>query len=297
MASLGFAPRSQWRDRAGLSPASLRAPAGPGPDGVCRPRPGRPGTLAFRILPGRPPGSNWRDRRARPRLTIGPVAWARISVALILALSLLPRSPARDPTAPTRLRLVAAAGVRTLLPPRWEFRPIPDTGVHRLGIQASGEALGMIPADLRHPGLEAYWVDATEVGVPTDYYELAARGPLLDLVDSVPGCRTDDQLEAVSPRHAPGPLDKWPGQYVTMMTGTCHTSTADTRWASFVAAPGFGPARKLGIPSSGLYVVRAAVPDGPDAERSLRTLMSGVSFGGTPVGDFLAAAGLPPRLP
>lgn len=225
------------------------------------------------------------------------MAWARVSVALLLCLSFLPRTTSVDDGVDPGMRLVAAAGVRTLLPPRWEFRPIPDTGAHRLGIQASESYLGMIPTDLRQPSLEAYWVDATEIGVPTDYYELAAQGPLLDLVGTAPGCRLEGRLEAVSPRHAPGSLDKWPGQYVTMITGTCHTQDSDTRWASFVAAPGFGPARELGIPRSGLYVVRASVLDGPDAERSLRTLMSGVSFGGTPVGDFLAAVGLPARLP
>lgn len=225
------------------------------------------------------------------------MAWARISVALLLALSIVPRTPSGGGKAAPGMRLVAAAGVETLLPPRWEYRPIPDTGGHRMGIQASEDVLGMIPTDLRQPSLEAYWVDATEVGVPSDYYELAARGPLLDLVDSAPGCRPSGRLEAVSPRHAPGTLDMWPGQYVTMVMGTCHTRASDTRWASFVAAPGFGPARELGIPSSGLYVVRASVLDGPDAERSLRTLMSGVSFGGTPVGAFLAAAGLPSKLP
>jgi hypothetical protein len=225
------------------------------------------------------------------------LAWARISVALLLALSIVPRTPSGGGKAAPGMRLVAAAGVETLLPPRWEYRPIPDTGGHRMGIQASEDVLGMIPTDLRQPSLEAYWVDATEVGVPSDYYELAARGPLLDLVDSAPGCRPSGRLEAVSPRHAPGTLDMWPGQYVTMVMGTCHTRASDTRWASFVAAPGFGPARELGIPSSGLYVVRASVLDGPDAERSLRTLMSGVSFGGTPVGAFLAAAGLPSKLP
>ncbi len=228
------------------------------------------------------------------------MAWARLSVALFAALSFLPTAAGRS-TAPSieatpGLRLVSAAGVETMLPPKWEFRPIPDTGGHRLGIQASEELLGMIPTDLRHPGLEAYWVDATEVGVPSDYYELAARGPLSD---AAPGCDTEARREAVSPRHAPGDLEMWPGQYVTMATGTCpsRTTAADTRWASFVAAPGFGPSRALGIPHSGLYVVRASVPHGPDAERRLRTLMSGVSFGGTPLRDFLAAAGLPVRLP
>jgi hypothetical protein len=225
------------------------------------------------------------------------VAWARVIVPLLLALSFVPRTPSGGDEALPGMRLVATAGVETLLPPKWEYRPIPDTGGHRLGIQASEHLLGMIPTDLRQPSLEAYWVDATEVGVPSDYYELAARGPLLDLVDSSPGCRPEGRLEAVSPRHSPGDLDMWPGQYATMVTGTCHTQASDTRWASFVAAPGFGPARELGIPSSGLYVVRASVSNGPDADRRLRTLMSGVSFGGTPVGAFLAAAGLPSKLP
>ena len=230
------------------------------------------------------------------------MAWARLSAALFVALSLLPTA-SREPSTPTEatpaMRLVSAAGVETVLPPKWEFRPIPDTGNHRLGIQASEEVVGMIPTDLRHPGLEAYWVDATEVGVPSDYYELAARGPLVDLTDSTPGCHSEDRLVAVSPRHAPNALHMWPGHYVTMVTGSCdsHTAETNTRWASFVAAPGFGPARALGIPRSGLYVVRASVPDGPDADRRLRTLMTGVSFGGTPVGDFLVAAGLPPKLP
>jgi hypothetical protein len=224
------------------------------------------------------------------------VAWARVTVSLILALSLSTHSGGGD-RAPSGMRLVASFGVRTLLPPKWEFRPLPDTGVHRLGIQASRSHLGMVPTDLRQPGLEAYWVDATEVGVPSDYYELAARGPLAELSRSAPGCETDGRIELASPRHAPGRLDKWPGQYVAMMTGTCHSLAADTRWASFVAAPGFGPARELGIARSGLYVVRASVPDGPDAERGLRTRVTGVSFGGTPVGDLMAAAGLPSKLP
>jgi hypothetical protein len=230
------------------------------------------------------------------------VAWARLSIALFLGLSLLPSltSPSKAPAGeadPSALRLVASSGVQTLLPPKWEFRPLPETGSYRNGIQASAEVLGMIPTDLRQPGLEAYWVDATEVGVPSDYFEIAARGPFLELLRAEPGCRTE--RVAVSPRHAPGDLSPWPGQYVAAVSGTCvsRTSQDDTRWASFVAAPGFGPARTLGIPRSGLYVVRASVPEGPEAERQLRLLMAHVSFGGTRVPDFLTAAGLPAKLP
>jgi hypothetical protein len=232
------------------------------------------------------------------------VGWARLTVAFFVALSFLPTATERS-TAPLHpetlpgLRLVVAAGVETHLPPKWQFRPLPDPAGHRQGIQASAELLGMMPTDLRHPGLEAYWVDATRVGVPSDYYELAARGPVLDLLEAAPGCQTEMRRVATGHRHPSGAMHAWPGHYVATVTGTCdsRTSQDDTRWAEFVAAPGFGPERALGIARSGLYVVRASVPDGPDADRRLRLLMGGISFGGTPLGDFLSAAGLPVKLP
>jgi hypothetical protein len=223
------------------------------------------------------------------------VGWARIAVALIIALSFMtPAGTGRSgPMALDEdLRLVAAGRVETFLPPKWEFRPLPGaTQEHRQGLQASEMGLGMIPTDLRHPSLEAYWVDATEVGVPSDYYRLAARGPIQDLLRA-PGCHRDGRLVARSPRDVVRS-----GQYVATVTGTCSVWSGPVRWASFVAAPGFGPVRSMGIPRSGLYVVRASVSEGPDAEQQLRTLMNGVTFGGTSVGDFLTAAGLPPKLP
>jgi hypothetical protein len=223
------------------------------------------------------------------------VSWARIGVALVVALSFLtpPRGGATAPAHLDRdLRLIAAEGVKTLLPPKWEFRPLPESrGEHRRGVEASETMLGMIPTDLRQPSLEAYWVDATTVGVPSDYYRLAARGPIHDLLRA-PGCSPDRRSVARSPADV-----LRTGQYVATVTGSCSVWSGSVRWASFVAAPGFGPVRTLGIPRSGLYVVRASVPDGPEADRQLRLLMDGVSFGGTSVGEFLTAAGLPPNLP
>lgn len=190
------------------------------------------------------------------------------------------------------LRLASANGVETLLPPRWEFRPLAGAPEeHRRGLQAAQASLGMIPTDLRQPGLEAYWVDATGVGVPSDYYRLAARGPVQDLLRA-PGCHREARLVVRSPAEVMAG-----GQYVSTSSGTCRVWGGSVRWASFVAAPGFGPVRTLGIPRSGLYVVRASIPDGPDAERRLRTLMNGVSFGGTPIAEFLSVAGLPSKLP
>jgi hypothetical protein len=223
------------------------------------------------------------------------VTWVRIAVGVVVVLLFVaPPGRGRPDAAHTdpEFRLVVAQGVQTHLPPKWEFRPLPAVGDgHRRGVEASERMLGMIPTDLRQPSLEAYWVDATTVGVPSDYYRLAARGPIQDLLRS-PGCDPDHRLVARSP----GDFLR-SGQYVAAVTGTCSAWNGRVRWASFVAAPGFGPVRTLGIPRSGLYVVRASVTDGPDADRQLRLLMNGVSFGGTSVGEFLTAAGLPPKLP
>jgi hypothetical protein len=222
------------------------------------------------------------------------VVWTRVLVALVVGLSFAAPLGAREPAPQVTtgdLRLVSADGVQTLLPPKWEFRPLSGPSPHRRGLQASEDVLGMIPTDLRHPSLEAYWVDATGVGVPSDYYRLAARGPIQALMRA-PGCDRQTRMVVRSPRDVLAS-----GQYVSTSLGTCRVWSGPVRWASFVAAPGFGPVRTLGIPRSGLYVVRASVPDGPDAERQLRTLMSGVSFGGTPIGEFLTVAGLPSKLP
>ena len=223
------------------------------------------------------------------------MAWARVAVALVVALSFM-TSPGSGWPGPRHLdgdlRLVAAEGVETRLPPKWEYRPLSESpDEHRRGLEASQTMLGMIPTDLRHPSLEAYWVDATTVGVASDYYRLAARAPIQDLLRA-PGCDPDHRLVARSPADV-----LRSGQYVATVTGTCRVWSGRVRWASFVAAPGFGPVRSLGIPRSGLYFVRASVPQSPDADRQLRLLMDGVSFGGTSVGEFLSAAGLPPKLP
>jgi hypothetical protein len=227
------------------------------------------------------------------------VAWARVAVALLITLSFTATQSGPVLRAPPALagplQHVGSAGVEALLPPKWEFRPVPLTDAHQRGIQASTDLTGWSPADLRRPGLEAYWVDATEVGVPSDYYELAARGPALAILDAVPGCQTETRRVIEPHAHATGP-HPWPGHFVATVIGTCGAHAGDTLWASVVAAPGFGPVHEVGIPQSGLYVVRASVAQGPTAEQRLVRLMSGVSFGGTSVPEMLVAAGLPSQL-
>jgi hypothetical protein len=296
VAYLEVAPRSQWRDRAGFPPASHRAVARASAEVPPPLRPPRDAIFDSTALCPETAGGATPGATALRGLHFGrgPVGWARMAVALVVALSFMTSAGSGHPgpvALDEELRLVAAGRVETFLPPKWEFRPLPGAEGHRRGLQASEMALGMIPTDLRHPSLEAYWVDATEVGVPSDYYRLAARGPIQDLLRA-PGCQQDGRLVARSPTdlvHS--------GQYVAAVTGRCSVWSGPVRWASFVAAPGFGPVRSLGIHRSGLYVVRASVSEGPDAEQRLRTLLNGVSFGGTSVGEFLTAAGLPPKLP
>jgi hypothetical protein len=85
-------------------------------------------------------------------------------------------------------------------------------------------------------------------------------------------------------------LPNSPGDYVAIGEGVCRTSDATTRWAYFVAAPGYGPVRTVGIPSSGLYMIVAVMRDEPGAAAALDTLVRGTQFGGDSVSDFIAAA-------
>jgi hypothetical protein len=62
------------------------------------------------------------------------------------------------------------------------------------------------------------------------------------------------------------------------------------RWAYFVAAPGYGPVREVGIPSSGLYVVVAVMRDSPQAPHLLERLLKSTEFGGVSVPELIEAA-------
>jgi hypothetical protein len=139
------------------------------------------------------------------------------------------------------------------------------------------------------PGVSAAWVDATEVGLASDMYYLAATGPLLSHLVSGPGCRATSEDVVVD--HAPALMDgapDSPGDFVARAEGVCRgKGQRPTRWAYFIAAPGFGPAMKVGIPGSGLYVVVAVTRDGPNAHEHLSTMLSEVRFGEASVSNFV----------
>jgi hypothetical protein len=135
------------------------------------------------------------------------------------------------------------------------------------------------------------WIDGTAVGVPSDYYYLAATGPALDDLTGSEQCRATRRYVVAKhlPAFAQGATDS-PGDYVAHGLGTCTAGDRPTRWAYFVAAPGYGPLREVGIPSSGLYVVVAVMPASPRAAFLLNRLLRRTEFNGSSVADMLEAA-------
>jgi hypothetical protein len=135
------------------------------------------------------------------------------------------------------------------------------------------------------------WVDGTRVGVPSDYYYLAATGPALDVITGSSECSATSQRVIADhrPAFASGDPDS-PGDYVAVGRGTCTVGRQPIRWAYFVAAPGYGPVRALGIPSSGLYVVVAVMPDSPRVVHKLGLLLERTRFGEASVADLIEAA-------
>jgi hypothetical protein len=189
---------------------------------------------------------------------------------------------------PSPFSQVTAGQVTALIPDDWHAVSA-GLDVHE-GFFASPEPDAWPRMDGSVAGMSATWIDATRVGVPSDLYYLVATGPALGRLTHSPACR------AHSPRviadHRPAYLtgSDSVGDYIAKGTGTCTVRGVPTRWAYFVAAPGFGPAREIGIPTSGLYVVVAVLPDTRRASGMLRTLVGGTTFGGAGVRDFIAAA-------
>lgn len=187
---------------------------------------------------------------------------------------------------------VTAGEVRSIVPDGWLARSAVVLGQARGGFVASPEPEAWMRMDGSTEGMSATWVDATEVGVPSDFYYLAATGPLLSRLTHSDSCVSERRFVYLNnrptfdlerPQHG--------GDYVAQGEGTCSVHGASTRWAYFVAAPGFGPVRKMGIPASGLYVVVAVMPDSRRASATLTRLIEHTSFGGSSVSEFTETAG------
>jgi hypothetical protein len=197
---------------------------------------------------------------------------------------------------PSPYQQVTVGAVTARLPDRWH----PSTA-GSIDDPAQGLLAGPNPNPWRGDrpppeGFAAVWIDGTRVGVPSDYYYLAATGPVLDMITGSSVCSARNEVIADHrPEFASGKPGS-PGDYVAQGIGTCSIRDRPSRWAYFVAAPGYGPVREVGIPSSGLYVVVALMPDTPKAPQVLGRLLKGTEFGGASVEDFIAAAAASPSL-
>ena len=192
---------------------------------------------------------------------------------------------------PSPFQHVSAGPVTAVIPDAW--RPLLAGGTldPRHGIVA-GPRPGAWETD-RPPseGLAAMWVDGTQVGVPSDYYYLAAASTALDGITGSERCSSGQSRVIVDhvPEFAKGSPGS-PGDFVARGNGTCVVGKRRTRWAYFVAAPGYGPVREVGIPSSGLYVVVAVMPESPRAALMLSRLLEHTRFNGDSVAEMIAAA-------
>ena len=186
---------------------------------------------------------------------------------------------------------VTSGPVVGLVPERWTAVPLAGEGP-REGFLASPHPSHWRWVDGAIPGFAATWIDATEVGVPSDMYYLAATGPVLSNLVTAPGCRV--VRRSVITDHAPalaaGAADS-PGDFMIRADGFCRPhAQARTRWSYFVAAPGYGPAMGVGIPGSGLYVAVAVTRDTPRAPERLTRLLASVRFGDASVSHLVRAA-------
>jgi hypothetical protein len=192
---------------------------------------------------------------------------------------------------PSPYTRVTAGPVQALVPDGWDAMPLNPSAGYRGGFLASPELEGWARMDGSTAGMAATWVDATRVGVPSDFYYLAATGPLLTRLTSSEHCRAGarrvflDREPTLVSVDGPSPSD-----YVARGAGTCTVGEELTRWAYFVAAPGYGPVREVGIPTSGLYVVVAVLEDSKRARLTLQRLIGRATFGRSSVGDLLTVA-------
>lgn len=208
-------------------------------------------------------------------------------------------SPADTPDlliteSPSPFREVVAGPVRAVIPDGWHPSLAGERDDPRQGLLA-----GPNPETWRgdRPPVEGYaamWVDGTRVGVPSDYYYLAATGPALDLITRSERCSATTQRVYADhlPAFASGEPNS-PGDFVARGQGTCVVGRQPARWAYFVAAPGYGPVRQLGIPTSSLYVVVAVMPESRRAPQQLGRLLEKTEFGGSTISELIAAAARP----
>jgi hypothetical protein len=320
VASLGIAPRSQWRDRAGFAPASLlglrRGATPPRATPEARYSIGADCTSGqFQWGTGPPisgiPSHLWGRTRGVADFSPAPYTSARedrlrgrfAALALIGVLTGCTRVPAvpppsspdfivrpvRSTTSPSPLVQVQSGSVQAVFPSSWEAAPLPEDRYPQQGFVASSSLEDWARAAGTVRGMEAFWIDIAKEGIPSDYYYLAARATLLGSLGRNRNCTPearrvliDDPPDLTGRRFSAS-------DYVASANGVCRTTGQPTRWAYVVVAPGFGPIREVGIPNSGIYVVIAVV-SGPRSQVLLQEMMNGARFGTTSISEFMQLA-------
>jgi hypothetical protein len=224
------------------------------------------------------------------RLLLGMVAVVSASACAPASSSPVPPTELMLSASPTPFTLVTAGQVQGAVPDDWHASLAdPELGI-RGGFVASPRIGGWPDIDGSAVGMSATWVDATRVGVPSDFYYLAANGPLLSRLTTSANCREQSHRIYLDRRPTFDVRRHSPGHFMAGGAGVCQRGSQATRYAYFVAAPGFGPVREMGIPSSGLYVVVAVVPAERGARSLLHQLMGRTRFGDDRIRDFVAVA-------
>lgn len=195
---------------------------------------------------------------------------------------------------PSPFQQVSGALVSAVIPDGWRPRLAGAYDDPRHGILAAPRPAAWGAGGPPSEGIAAMWVDGSGVGVPSDYYYLAATGPALESITDAGRCRATRREVLIDhlPAYAHGEPDS-PGDYVAQGGGTCAVRHRPIRWVYFVAAPGYGPVRELGIPSSALYVVVAVMPESRRAPFLLERLLERTEFNGASVGQMIEAATAP----
>ena len=180
--------------------------------------------------------------------------------------------------------------VHATIPRHWAEAPIATEDSLSEGLMASPNLARWRNLDGSVPGVEAEWVDVTRVGIPSDYFYVAAKWPVLPRLAASHRCQSSYQRVIVDHGAAFTRLHERFGDFAAQASGTCRHHGQVNRWAYFIAAPSFGPVRQIGLHNSGLYMVVAVMHDGPRAERKLHRVLFGARFGKATVADLMVAA-------
>jgi hypothetical protein len=193
------------------------------------------------------------------------------------------------PSSPAPLVQVQSGFVQAVIPNSWEARPLSSDRYPQQGFVAAPRLEDWQHGDGTVRGMEVFWIDVAKMRIPSDYYYLVARGPVLEALRANKACEYGQQ--EVYADHPPDLTGRRfsPSDYVASASGTCLVHGRHTRWAYLVAAPGFGPLRQVGIPTSGLYVVIAVV-SGSRSNVLLQEMVQSARFGDTPMTQIVNAA-------